>query len=502
MDQALDRPREVRAVTYTHEYAVSMHRLAWWTLAITAVMGVLSFVMGVPPAFDTLGAKMYFHAIGLGLASLAAYLVIAVFGLEATEPPVDFPIRYRSFLSVVLAAAGGLLYLDNGVFQALPDVAVLLFTLAFLFALDVAGALLVQLFVMPRKRAGVYQKRSKTVGDYITRLVPRTPADRAAYRGMGSGYWLAVASVASVVFAMLIGFANLWVRVFGPSFFAGLMGWLGLDQKGFLDATLDPHSHMVAIALIALATAAMVARAGVLSAASPLRRALARAGAWVAIVGVIGTSVVLGAVAFLGFAPPTLFASPDGLSGMAGDDAVMAIVFLGAVLVALGILAGRDGWRDRLHLVVLGTWLASVSITVVEGFWIEFHEDQFQGAMSANDAAFSAAHPMAGLFLMIGLSLALLLVDAYGVQGRARTAVTAVGAVAVLAVLAGVTLWTFADPSTSGAPYYLYLAGVVASYAAVLAAGLAVRPVKVAAFSRDETAEAAPDVRAASPARA
>ena len=502
MERAPEAPREVRAVTFTHDYAVSMHGLAWWTLAIVAVMGVLSFVMGVPPSFDTLGAKMYFHAIGLGLASLAAYLVIAVYGLEATEPPVDFPIRYRSFLSVVLAALGGLLYLNNGVFLALPDVAVVLFTLAFLFAFDVAGALLIQLFVMPRKRAGVYQKRSKTVGDYCTRLVPRTAADRAAYRGMGSGYWLAVASIASVLFAMLIGFVNLWVHIFGPSFFAGLMGWLGLDQKGFLDATLDPHSHMVALALIGLVTAVMVARTGILSADSGLRRGLARAGAYVAIVGVIGTSVVLGAVAFLDFAPPTLLPSADGLSGMAGDDAVMAIVFVGAVLVALGIVAGREGWRDRLHLVVLGSWLASVSITVVEGFWIEFHEDQFQGAKAANDAAYSAAHPMAGLFLMIGLSLALLIADAYGVQGRARAAVTAAGAVAVLAILAGVTLWTFADPSTSGVPFYLYLAGIVASYVTVFAAGLAVRPVAVEGFHRDEAAEAEADARRAAPAPA
>jgi len=35
------------------------------------------------------------------VAALAAYLLIDVFNLEAYEPPLDFPIRYRAFIAVI-----------------------------------------------------------------------------------------------------------------------------------------------------------------------------------------------------------------------------------------------------------------------------------------------------------------------------------------------------------------------------------------------------------------
>ena len=241
MDQTLDLPRELRTVTFTREYAFPMKRLAWWTLAITAVMGALYFLVGFPPAFDTYYQKMYFHAIGIGIAALAAYLVLDVFGLEAFEPALDFPIRYRAFISVVFGALGGLVYLNRDVFASLPDIGVLFLFVAFVLIFDVGAALLVELIVMPRKKAGIYDNRSRSIVDYVSRLIPFTAADRAAYRGVGSAYWLAVVSIASICLAMIIGFMNLWVRAFGPSIFGGYMNWLGLNVYGFEAATLDPR---------------------------------------------------------------------------------------------------------------------------------------------------------------------------------------------------------------------------------------------------------------------
>jgi hypothetical protein len=191
MDQTLDQPRGVRTVVLAHEHSLTMQRLAAWTLAITAVMGALFFLVGFPPAFDTFYEKMYFHAIGIGLAALAAYLVIDVFDLEAHEPPLDFPLRYRAFAAVLFGALGGLVYLDRDVFKALPDVGALLFVLAFLLAFDVAAALLVELLVLPRKVAGIYDSRSRRLLDYVGRLVPFTSADRAAILGWAPGTgWL------------------------------------------------------------------------------------------------------------------------------------------------------------------------------------------------------------------------------------------------------------------------------------------------------------------------
>lgn len=476
MDHVLDQPRELRAITFTHEYAFSMKRLAWWTLAITAVMGALYFLVGSPPAFDTYYQKMYFHAIGIGIAALVAYLVIDVFELEAYEPALDFPMRYRAFIAVVFGAFGGLVYLNRDVFQSLPDVGVLLLIVAFLLIFDVTAALLVELIVLPRKKAGVYDSKSHNLIDYVGRLVPFTAADRAAYSGFGAGYWLTVVSVASASVAMVIGFINLWVRAFGPSIFGGYMGWLGLDAKGFQDATLDPHSHMVALAIVGMIVAVAMVRFGVLNGESTFRRSLARWGAWIALIGVVLTTLVLGAVAFLNYEPPTLFTSgPDGINGMAGDDLIMTIVFIGAMVVAAAMLSNRQTWRNGLRLTIVGTWVATVAITVLEGFYIELNQVAFTGSQAAGDAAFSAAHPMTGIFLMIVLSLALLLVDFYGISGRARQIAVATGAAGLIGAAVGTTLWTFVDPSQSGPVFALYIAGIAISYLAVLVAGLAVR---------------------------
>ena len=89
MDLTVDQPHGLRAIPAPREYAFTMKRLAWMTLAVTAVMGGLYFLIGFPPAFDTYFEKMYFHAIGIGIAALAAYLVINAFDLEAYEPPLE-----------------------------------------------------------------------------------------------------------------------------------------------------------------------------------------------------------------------------------------------------------------------------------------------------------------------------------------------------------------------------------------------------------------------------
>ena len=467
-----------RGATYAHAHHLSLKVLTWATLAITAVMGGLFFLVGFPPAFDTFYEKMYFHSIGIGIAALLAYLMLETFGLEDYEPPIDFPIRYRAFLAVVFGAIGGLFAISPAIWTGWPDVGMVFFVIAFVLVADVGGAMLVELFVLPRKQAGVYRGDSRNVIDYVWRLVPLSAADRAAYRGQSSAYWLAVISLASACVAALIGFINLWVRAFGPSIFGGFYGLFGLDKGGTLDATLDPHSHMIALAIFGGIVAVAVLRFRALESGTRVRSAVAAAGTRIALAGVIGTTLILGAVAFLNFAPPTLFASPDGVNGMAGDDAVMSIVFAGAVVVAAAVLADRAFWRNGLRLTIVGTWLGMVAITVLEGFYIEMNQTQFAGPMTANDAAFSLAHPMTGIFLMIGLSLALLLLDFSGVRGRARQATIAVGAAGLVAAVAGTTLWTFVDPSNTGPSYWLYIGGIAIAYLAVLAVAVTMRSFK------------------------
>jgi hypothetical protein len=472
--------QSVRPTAHTHHRMVSLATLTWATLAIVAVMGALYFIVGFPPAFDTYLEIMYFHAIGIGLAALAAYLIIAVYKLDQVEPDLDFPLAYRAFWAVCLGALGGLVYLSPSINNALPDIGLLLFILAFIFIGDVGGALLVELFLLPRKLAGNYSGQTSNLFDYVGRVVPVASADRASYRAMNSGYWLALISVAGAFLAGIAGFVNLWLRLAGASVFAPYMSWLGLDTSGFQGATLDPHSHLMALSIMAGIVAAAAVAYGVLKDESRLRRTLARVGLWIAIIGVAGTSAVMMAIAFLNFAPPTFFTNgPDGVNGMAGDDAMMSVIGVGAMIVVVAIAIKRETWRDWFRLIVLGSWVAAMILNVVEGFWIEFHEDQFQNALATNDASFSIAQPMTGIFLLTGISLLLLIVEHYGVAGRLRAAVAAFAGLGLLGAFFGTTLWTFADPSNNGISFAIYVAGTALVYIGMLVGAAAIQLVRV-----------------------
>ncbi len=476
-----DRPEDLGTVTYVHKYLFSLKFLTSATLAIVAAMGGLYFFVGFPPAFDTYFEKMYFHAIGIGLATLAVFLVIHVYKLQRFEPPLDFPMVYRAFIAVVFAALGGLVFLNQSVSNSLPDIGVLLMLVAFILMADVGGALFIELFLLPRKVAHSYNEQSANVVGYIGRLVPVSKSDRGAYAQTNVAYWLTLAAIASAFIAGMLGFINLMLRAIGPSFLSGYMSWLGLDTGGFEDATLDPHSHMMALAIMGGIVGVAAVRFGVLNGESSLRRNLARVGGWVALIGVIGTTLILGAVALLNYAPPTLFASADGVNGMAGDDAVMAIIGIGAMVILVAILLDRRVWGNPLRLTILGTWLAAMILNVGQGFWIEFHEDQFGGSLAANDASFSVAQPMTGIFLLTALALVLLLVDVYGINGRTRQIVTWTGAIGLVAAVVGTTAWTFVDPSNGGVSFGVYVAGAALSYLAILLGAVAIRSIKVSA---------------------
>jgi hypothetical protein len=480
----MQRVDELGEITYTHSY-VSMKRLVWATMAITSAMGLLYFVVGFPPAFDTFYEKMYFHSIGIGLAALAVYLVIGTFDLERHEPPLDFPLSYRAFGAVVLAALGGLVLLSPSVSRALPHVAMVLFIGAFLLIADVGGALLVELVVLPRKLAGTYDPESRNPITYLSRLLPLSRPDLRAYRGRGLGYWLTLSAVASFFVAEIIGFLNLWVRELGPSVFGRYISWLGLDRKGYLDATLDPHSHMIALAIMAGIVGVASVRLRVLDAGSGLARGLARASLWIAIAGVAGTTAILGAVAFWNYAPPTLFASgPGGVNGLAGDDAVMTVILLGAVLFSAALLVDRSGRRDAVRYLFAATWLGVLAVNVVEGFYIELHEDVFQGSASAKDASFSVAQPMTGIFLLTALALGLLLVEHYGIEGTLRRASAWALGLGLTGAVVGSTLWTFVDPSKHAGAFWVYVAGTAVSYLAIAIVAVSIRGTTVLRYER------------------
>jgi hypothetical protein len=475
---------ELGSVIYKHHY-VSLKRLTWATMAITATMGLLYFVVGFPPAFDTFFEKIYFHSIGIGIAALATYLIITGFQLERHEPPLDMPISYRAFAAVALAALGGLVFLSPTVNRSLPHVGILLFIGAFILITDVGGALLVELLVLPRKLAGSYRSESHNPVQYLARLIPISKPDRHAYRGAGLGYWLTLSAVTSFFVAEIIGFLNLWVMELGPSVFGRYISWLGLDRQGFQDATLDPHSHMIAIAIMAGIAGVASTQFRLAPSASVLRRAVVKVGLGLTILGVVGTTAILGAVAFFNYAPPTLFASgPDGINGMAGDDAVMTVVLLGALVLSAALVPWRAFRQNPIRVLFAATWASVIAINVIEGFYISLHETVFQGSGLAKDASFSTAQPMTGIFLMTAIALGLLLLDYYPISERQRRIGVWAFGIGLTAAVIGSTLWTFADPAKYGVPFWVYIAGLVVSYVAIFVTAFSIRQTKINTFER------------------
>ena len=61
------------------------------------------------------------------------------------------------------------------------------------------------------------------------------------------------------------------------------------------------------------------------------------------------------------------------MNGMAGDDTVMSITALGAMIalipLALAKLDGKSSWKDSVRLTILGTWVAAVVNSILEGFY-------------------------------------------------------------------------------------------------------------------------------------
>ncbi len=465
---------EIVATTHTHEYKVTFKSAVWGTIGATVLMAALYAFLGLPPGFDTYYEIMFFHSIGIGIAALAVYMVIVAFDLRKYEPGIDMPLYYRALSAVLFGALGGILFLlpETQGLRGLP----MGFTfLGLLMLADAGGALFIELLLLPRKKAGVYAMNYElrpvpTQMGYLSRMLPVRKEDRAAYRHQPMSYWLILVSVGSAFIAGIIGFVNLWVMTFGPSIFSGYIGFLGLDQGGFLGATLDPHTHEMALAIMAGVIAIAAERFGVLRTAG-WREKIAKLGLSVSLAGVVGMTIVFLAIAFANFQPPTLFASgAGGINGMAGDDAVMTIIAIGA-MIALVPLAltpreadGKASWRDPVRLSLLGTWVAAVVISVVAAFYIEFNESVFSpdvgGALAANDAVFGELQSLFGVFLLTAVSLILLAVDLYNVQGSTRRLVGWVAGLGVFVGTAGAMLWAFVDPSTSGASFWIHLLGI------------------------------------------
>ena len=485
--------QEVGRVTYTHNYMLSLKTLTWATVLITVVMAGLYAILGLPPGLDTYYGVLYFHSIGIGIAALATYLVISIFNLQKYEPPIDFPISYRAYAAVVFASVGGLLYLSPFLDASLPDIPLALYVVAFILIGDVGGALFIQLAILPRKQAGTYEPRMKAFPprmwpQYVLRMVPGRK-EFSTYKEAGAGYWLALFSVGSAFIAGMIGFANLWMMIFGVGVFSFLVPFFG-DAGTFVAALAGPHSHDMGIAIMT-GVVALVAYRFKVQDLKGLRKNVANIGLWITSIGLVAITAFMILEAVINFPPPTLFQSgPGGVNGMAGDDTVMTITALGAMIalipIALTKLNGKSSWKDGVRFALLGTWVAAVLNSVIEGFYIEFHEDVFGSTMSANHDVFANVNPMFGIFTLAAVALVLLAVDYYQVAGMIRRVTGWLAGVGLIVASLGTILWTFADPTVGGLYYWLYIVGVMIIGVSALTATGIIYKAKIARIARTE----------------
>ncbi len=477
------------ATTHTHEYKVTFKSAVWGTIGATVLMAALYAVFGLPPSFDTYYQIMFFHSIGIGIAALAVYMVIVGFDLRKYEPGLDMPLYYRALSAVLFGSLGGLFFLIPET-QGLRGLPMGFTFLGLLMIADAGGALFVELLLLPRKKAGVYAMNYElrpvpTQMGYLSRMLPLRKEDRAAYKAMPWSYWLILVSVGSAVIAGILGFVNLWVMTFGTGIFSGYLSFMG-PSYDILGNTLDPHSHEMALAIMAGVIAIAAERFGVLRTAD-WREKVAKFGVTISLAGVVGMTVVFLAIAFGNFSPPLLFADPTGTNGMAGDDAVMTLIAVGAMIALVPMALtprdadGRRTWRDPVRLSLLGTWIAAVVVSVIAAFYIEFHEDLFSpgGIPTANDHVFGELQSLFGVFLLTALSLILLAVDLYKVEGSSRRLVGWTAGLGILVATAGAMAWAFLDPSTGGIAFGIHLVGIGLTGVAAVVSVVAIHAVPV-----------------------
>lgn len=451
----------ISAVEHTNVYKISLKSVTWVTLAIIAIMTLLFPLTGIPTSFGNFTSDMYFHSIGIGIAALASLMVLKIFNLDKHEPPIDFPIHYRALIAVVISAVAAIIIGFSALNNALPDVGIALLVIALIFIADVGGALFFEMLELPRKLNGTFNKE----GNYFSLMFPTSKADLASYKKTNVVYWLVLLAILSTLIAGLIGFLNLWVLFVGPSFLTPYINFLGLDASGYLDATLDPHSHMMALALMAGVVAIVAEQYHALDLEST-KKTVARIGLWISLIGVVAMTLVLAYCAFGNFAPPTLLASGTA-NGIAGDDASMAIIGIGALiaLIPLGLTkfgnTDKKSWTDPVRLVILGTWLVALILNILEGFYIEMNEDTFASTLSANDSIFSQLQPMYGIFVLTAIAIFLIAADYYSEVGTIRNIIGWLAGIGLVISAIGVSFWVFIDPSSGSIWSVIYSIGIL-----------------------------------------
>ena len=405
----------------------STRLIIWWSVAwAVGTFALAPLINYVTPFLDPSYANqwtpdvywrlvLYWHGgIFIPWITVLAVLLATKFGLDKMPGTSGRLIRESIFIggffAVPIASVAGIFDVYDQYLFGIP-----LWTqiFAFLIGDEMALALLIAMLVYPRTSGG--------------------------YRRAGMPYYTAFTGVFGALTAALMGHIGGWITWFGPTpqvfnqyINSTMYPVLGFNNDTsvitFTEDVVGSHSHLMLVALMAGVVALVAVFYGYYEKWGKTEKRVAGFGfAWM----VVSLLVALWEYVFAGVGNlqiPSFFV--NGVSGVAGDDLTTGMVGVGAVFVLMGVLAhgrkdvnleGSSLLRDPLFLTVIGAWVMIYLVIPVTGFYINFHEDFFQGAGAAFDSAFLRFHQDFGFFVLPALVTLVLALDYNGVSGRVRS---------------------------------------------------------------------------------
>lgn len=252
----------------------------------------------------------------------------------------------------------------------------------------------------------------------------------------------------------------------------------------FLGNVATSHSHDMLPAFMA-GIVLLAAQAFGYAEIRGARRALARLGITVMLVGVVLMTVVYVSAALGTYSIPALLTSgPHGVNGIAEDDSLTGLVGWGALILMASlwpqlrdharVAAARVRGRiNPVRLAVFLTWVCAMVAMIGYGYYIELHEAVFgAGALPAagavNDQIYTRAHLLYAFFALPILAVLLLAAELTGnvAYGRLTRWIAGFSIAGMLVTLAGLGWWTFGTPghavtwATASGAHDVYVLGL------------------------------------------
>mgnify|MGYP001772857158 CR=1 FL=1 len=400
-----------------------------WALGLTAIIPLINAVTPLlDPAYENFWTPgvfwrlvLYWHgAIFMPLITVAACLICTTFGLDKVDGTASRMLKdsilYGGIIATPLAGIAGIFDVYDRFLFGIP---LWLQIIAFLIGDEMAIALIITMFIYP-KQSG------------------------KGYEGMGLPYYTVLVALIGVLIAAVEGHIAGWITWAGPwpSFVANYINSTMYPVLGYYNTTavqtfavnvVTSHSHT----MLPLIMAGIVALVG----ASYGYQEMKGSSKFLAAVGFLVMAYMMVAVTWLyivagvgNYVIPTLFASgPNGVNGLAMDDAMTGMIGWGALFVLIGLLLymkmnGR--LSDPTFLTILVAWILIYLVIPGIGYYIEFHESFYGFATPGaapgwmNDAVYIRWHQDFGFFLLPSIVVAMLYFRRAGLSAVAERRVS------------------------------------------------------------------------------